>query len=555
MIEKDDCKKLLDYFEVPAKEAKDITESDAPFLSVINHLREAGKVSVDDISHLMTACSDKGLSKLVAVLTVYQQAQDSKLTKKVLKYQLKALTDKRQELSHKLTESEDEKQQLTVRLKTTEEESQQFKDALKATEEERQQLNGRLKTIEEERQQFRDRLETTEEEREHFRIRLSTTENKLKTLKDGKDELLQQQKEELEEAKASLKATKDELVKSQLEHAKESMALLEVLKLPREALKQASSASVTEEETLLEEHETPDISQQPILAADYGRLMVNVADNLTLDSTLKLATLFGLPPAETDMLRRVSLIETPGITLINFMKTRNIINLYDVTNLQKGEITWTEEKSFDWKLDPEKISLDINILSYVFVNLVSKETEQKHIFRIVPFIDGILDAKDDVLITVCFCKDSEEEYKLLLEDHQSKLSLGNHKTFQVTRTLHDSRDSASYIDLMMSSPGDSYHLMKEESTKHVDIDHLCAASRVSHQFRLNRNNDEDTDMVDVKLKVSQHEENQVVLILQSKGVIDRLLYCEIILLSPESQDILFRELHPGEILSGSGTDE
>ncbi|PIK33192.1 hypothetical protein BSL78_29992, partial [Apostichopus japonicus] len=410
--------------------------------------------------------------------------------------------------------------------------------------------------------------------------------------------------------------------------------------------------------------------------------MVNVADDLTLDSTLKLATLFRLPPAETDMLRRVSLIETPGITLINFMKTRNIINMYDVTNLQKGlvyiqlnrtnenllapyqskvdsfqfeeyqapellawpgkngynhpifedpfeatghsqrtmldslifrcllplvkfsiniklvgrmtpliklepeglvlnkpaqltiphsaiipepdrhgviiftglkdekiykkesneldagisEITWTEEKSIDWKLDPEKISLDINILSYVFVNLVSQETEQKHIFRIVPFIDGILDAKDDVLITVCFCKDSDEEYKLLLEDHLSKLRLGNYTTFQLTRTLNDRRDSASYIDLMMSSPGDSYHLIKEESTKHVDIDHLCAASRVSHQFRLKRNNDGDTDMVDVKLKVSQHEKNQTALILQSK--------VKNILLSPETQEILFRELHP-----------
>ncbi|XP_071849888.1 uncharacterized protein [Apostichopus japonicus] len=158
LIEKHDCQKLLDYFEVPAKESKDIIESDAPFFSAIHHLREAGKVSVDDISHLMRACSDKGLSKLVAVLTVYQQGQ-------VLnKDQLKALEGKRQELSHQLTESEDDKQQLTGRLKTS--------------------------------------------------------------------------KEELKDAKSSLRATKDELVKSQLEHAKESMALQEVLKLPREALKQ-----------------------------------------------------------------------------------------------------------------------------------------------------------------------------------------------------------------------------------------------------------------------------------------------------------------------------
>ncbi|PIK60302.1 hypothetical protein BSL78_02798 [Apostichopus japonicus] len=191
--------------------------------------------------------------------------------------------------------------------------------------------------------------------------------------------------------------------------------------------------------------------------------------------------------------------------------------LKDEQTSQEGEITWTEEKSINWKLHPEKISLDFNILSYVFVNLVSEETEQKHIFRIVPFIDGILDAKDDVLITVCFCKDSDEEYKLLLEDHQSKLSLGNYTTFHITRKLNDGRDYASYIDLRMSSPVDSYHLMKEESTKHVDIDHLCAASRVSHQFRLNRNKYRDTDMVDVKLKVSQHEKNQTALILQSKA--------------------------------------
>ncbi|PIK47514.1 hypothetical protein BSL78_15602 [Apostichopus japonicus] len=87
--------------------------------------------------------------------------------------------------------------------------------------------------------------------------------------------------------------------------------------------------------------------------------MVNVADDLTLDSTLKLATLFGLPPGETDMLRRVSQYETPGITLINFMKTRNIINMYDVTNLQKGlvyiQLNQTNENllaPYQSKVDP-----------------------------------------------------------------------------------------------------------------------------------------------------------------------------------------------------------
>ncbi|PIK34986.1 hypothetical protein BSL78_28185 [Apostichopus japonicus] len=435
--------------------------------------------------------------------------------------------------------------------------------------------------------------------------------------------------------------------------------------------------------------------------------MVGIAEDLTLDNTLRLAALFRLSPAQTNQLRRVSLIETPGITLLNVIKTQNIINMYDVTNLQKGllciqlnrtnenllvpyqakigqfqfeenqtpklldwpdktfasvdeatlyeestereeteehpehdeelprtkkdsqihhmrrshsymehkinfeggtmsvmgicltipkdalsndhvisvkvknhndvslpviacgsrmtpviqlepegltfnkparltvphsalisetdcqrvtvfagrkheenlqtgEITWNEEETTDCKLDREKISFDINILSYIFVTLVSQETEQKHIFRVVSFIDGILDAKEDLLITVCFSKDSEEDYKMLLEDYSSKLSLGNYKTIQITRTLGGDRDETSHIELMVFSKNDSYHLTKEESSKHVEIDHLCAASRVSHQFRLKRNPDVDNDMVDVRLKVSQTEENELTVFLQTK---------------------------------------
>ncbi|XP_071813576.1 uncharacterized protein [Apostichopus japonicus] len=94
----------------------------------------------------------------------------------------------------------------------------------------------------------------------------------------------------------------------------------------------------------------------------------------------------------------------------------------------------------------------------------------------------------------------------------------------------------------MSSLDGGYHLKKEESTKHVDIDYLCAASRVSHQFRLTRDKDGDTDMVDVKLKVFQNEMNQTALILQSK--------VKNILLSPESQEILHPGLHKYEKLRG-----
>lgn len=38
--------------------------------------------------------------------------------------------------------------------------------------------------------------------------------------------------------------------------------------------------------------------------------------------------------------------------------------------------------------------------------------KQKHVFRVIPFIDGILNVKNDLVITVCFCKDKDDEYKV-----------------------------------------------------------------------------------------------------------------------------------------------
>ncbi|XP_071818405.1 uncharacterized protein [Apostichopus japonicus] len=161
------------------------------------------------------------------------RSHDSKSTKKALTHQINTLKDKVQELSHKLTESDYEKQQLTGRPNEV---RQRFNDKLAISEGEKHQNIGRLKFAEEERrlsdkvtesedkrQHFIGRLNTTEEERQPFKDTLNTTENKLKTLKDETEELLQQQKE-------------------------------------------TSSTSVTEEDTLLGECETLDKSHQSTLA-------------------------------------------------------------------------------------------------------------------------------------------------------------------------------------------------------------------------------------------------------------------------------------------------
>lgn len=75
LIERDDCRKLLEYFNVIADESKTILGSDAPLTSLIGYLIQTGRVSTEDTNQLQKACTDQGLSKVVAVLTVYQQVQ------------------------------------------------------------------------------------------------------------------------------------------------------------------------------------------------------------------------------------------------------------------------------------------------------------------------------------------------------------------------------------------------------------------------------------------------------------------------------------------------
>ncbi|PIK44620.1 hypothetical protein BSL78_18541 [Apostichopus japonicus] len=95
LTEKDHCRELIDYFDVPAEESKVIIESDAPFCSLSRYLREEGMVSVDAFSRLMIACSDKGLRKSRAV------EQLTQLTLDVFKDQRGPIEKRTQELTDK----------------------------------------------------------------------------------------------------------------------------------------------------------------------------------------------------------------------------------------------------------------------------------------------------------------------------------------------------------------------------------------------------------------------------------------------------------------------
>ncbi|PIK42835.1 hypothetical protein BSL78_20305 [Apostichopus japonicus] len=302
LIAPEDQSKLNRYFEVQQDNKRWFLRS-SDLQDMYEHLRKTGRLSAEE---LMAACNHAGLSEAVEVIYVYQKMHNP------------GVIGKRKAMPHG-------EQQHNEHVETTERERQQLKERHNAAKQEKQELVEELNNSEV--QMVTDRLQVTQE-------RLQKTEADNIQLTQSKEEMLK----ELGGSKKSLKVTKDELAKYQLKFAKESMALEEVLKHTRADMYKSLSPVSAHEESFPEERESLDLSRGSSLAADYGRLMVGIAENLTLDITLRLATLFGLPPAEADMLRRVSFLETPGITLLNFMKTRNIINMYDLTNLQKGLI-------------------------------------------------------------------------------------------------------------------------------------------------------------------------------------------------------------------------
>ena len=111
-------------------------------------------------------------------------------------------------------------------------------------------------------------------------------------------------------------------------------------------------------------------------SAEFGRLLVKVGKDLTLDDCLKMASLFSVPRSQVDLLLRISSYQTPGNKLLDIFIERNIINMYDVTNLQKAlklmKLLVTEQKvgTFQNQVDheqheyhkaPEMIRLEGNI--------------------------------------------------------------------------------------------------------------------------------------------------------------------------------------------------
>ncbi|KAJ8018999.1 Serine/threonine-protein kinase/endoribonuclease IRE2 [Holothuria leucospilota] len=89
---------------------------------------------------------------------------------------------------------------------------------------------------------------------------------------------------------------------------------------------QASAATVSVSNTVyLSESEVPD---------EFSRLIAKMSQNLTRINCVLLATYFNFSQAQIAVIKVES--QTPGLDLLEIMKERNNINMYDLTNLQQA---------------------------------------------------------------------------------------------------------------------------------------------------------------------------------------------------------------------------
>lgn len=72
------------------------------------------------------------------------------------------------------------------------------------------------------------------------------------------------------------------------------------------------------------------------ISVEFGRLTVAIAEKLTLDHCLKLARICKLRMSDCHTVRRLSFMDSPGMKFLYVLTKRGVINMFDVTNIQKA---------------------------------------------------------------------------------------------------------------------------------------------------------------------------------------------------------------------------
>ncbi|KAJ8050541.1 NLR family CARD domain-containing protein 4 [Holothuria leucospilota] len=709
------------------------TESDRHIEKLEEELKQSKQSSTESDTLIQAMSEELTQIRIESTKNIEILTEELEQTQRKSATEIKLLTEKLKQMEQNKLESEGQIETLTEELKHTNHSKAVATDELTQL---KREFHTRIEMLTEELEQTMQILDSTKtdyaEKVEILITELNETKQKLQTrIKE-----LQTASKDLELTKKALKeTTKDrdntrtELKQYQLNFARESKALKEVLNQTQDAMAELHKR-LEEDKPSVDLEETRD-EGGAILAADFGRLTVDIAERLTLGECLRLATFCNISASDCGKVLRVSSSESPGMKLLDVLKEQKVINMYDVTNLQKalamlhleevnhdlvapyqekidtkqyelykleemytwevnaakdlsaqgqirdrltlpkddtepeyssqtevaaqhsgagdegrgpfvgdrhhelytekcigrkggtinlanvslivppdalpeshvialsvmnespfpldrevdtarmtplikleplglmfkksiqlniphsalisepehhdviiysGKITknnanssdfmkWTEDTSIPRHLKEKSVTLDIQCLTYLSASLVSKISEPPlYIVRAVPFVDWIRNAEDDIILTICFCSDNDSEYNMLLSDYKTKLPLEQYSTIQLCQNPERDGDDAKFLSVTFTSCNNTYVPDADQAVKQFSISHLCTASRVSFQLRLQKNKEINRDDVQVSMTFSQAESTPTEIFMKAR--------IKDLMISPESEGLL-----------------
>ncbi|KAJ8023661.1 Netrin receptor UNC5B-b [Holothuria leucospilota] len=294
-LEEEECKMLANVLGLTKDHSHSILRSQTPSKRLLNILEENGIVNRFDVSSLANVL-DTISPPCYNVVRFYQKIQQ-------------------------LYKTESAKPEMIERLMAKVEEMYALETSDQSFEELSSDYNERIDLLQEHLQESKRREEFLEKEN----IKSTNMITKLeRDLFLANQNILERDSALSELHKYQLKSTREiRELKEYLSQLKDSMV----------QLKQGAAETATEDDfSSIRLKDTT----YPALSAEFGKLVVGVADSLTLDHSLKLSLLFNLPPSFSDMLYRISPSQSPGLKFLKEIKERNIINMYDTTNLQKA---------------------------------------------------------------------------------------------------------------------------------------------------------------------------------------------------------------------------
>ncbi|KAJ8034696.1 hypothetical protein HOLleu_21646 [Holothuria leucospilota] len=353
-----ECTRLANFFEVPKDQADVILSSDKPSTNLLLAFEEKNILQPYNNDRLIEAFAKlrtnpfcchiaeiflktrpssffqdvvKKLDEEMKSLQMTYEEERRHLKENVdaLQEKLRRLSEAHQTLTQERSQSQAERYGKQVQLSSLNEDLQVSKQAHEETRKALQQtkeLNQKMALV---RNQFK-------VERDESQVKLSRLQRELQASKESQtqtEKVLKQTEERLQKVIQEKMEIETELKQWQMKHSFQSMTLEEERKRPTKSRKKTSidmADGSSQVDSAFKSKYFPESS----LGDEFGKLMVKVSVKLKNRNCIALATYFNLPETKIDLLHKET--DMPGLTLLQILKERNIINIYDVSQLQEA---------------------------------------------------------------------------------------------------------------------------------------------------------------------------------------------------------------------------